>query len=266
MVPHRRSDRPRLGCRCDPGDREPFRCVLPRNQSHPGVSLGSLAARTHRGDPERDLLYRPQAFHNGSAPRCRHRPQSLPLSGFPPADLAEQVAANSQASSSREYCRLDLPRNLLVSSFSKLGLSHSPSHPNGPDAQQQRLHHHHPRRQRVELDLPRQLLDRHLYQRPRRLCSHRISGSDRPEWSALPRRTTPTMARPPLTEDADRKTRPLLDQRAGHAGNTGRRREGPLSASMVLSGLIAESATDSGRAGCREMANFAPVQSHLVKF
>lgn len=208
VVPHRRRDRSRMGCRCNPGDREPFRCVLPRNQSHPEVSL---AAWTHRRDPERDLLYRPQAFHNDSAPHRRHSRQSLPLAGFPPADLAKQVAANSQASSSREYCRLDLSRNLLVSSFSKLGSSHSPSHRNGPDAQQQRLHHHHPRRQGVELDLPRQLLDRHLYQRPRRLCSHRISGSDRPEWSALPRRTTPTMARPPLADEADRKTRPLLD-------------------------------------------------------
>lgn len=164
MVPHRRGDRPRMGCCCDSGD-----------------------SWTNRRDSKRNLLHRPQAVHDDSAPRRRHGRQPLPLPGFPPADLAEQIATDSLTSSSLEHCRLDLSSNLL----------------------QQRLHHHPPRWQRVELDLPRQLLDRHLDQRPRRLCSHHRSGSDLPGRSALSR-WTDWMARA-LAKEADRKTRPLFD-------------------------------------------------------
>ncbi|KAG0665340.1 hypothetical protein C6P46_006787 [Rhodotorula mucilaginosa] len=128
------------------------------------------------------------ALHDDPTPRRRDGRQSLPHSGFLITNLAEQVASDSETGSALEYRRPDLFSNLL----------------------QQRLHHHHSRRQRVELDLPRELLDRHLDQCPRGLCSHDLSGGDLSEyWSALSRRTG-KMARA-LAEEADRKTRPLLD-------------------------------------------------------
>lgn len=100
--------------------------MLHRSESHNQVRF---SARTNRRHPKRDLLYRPQAFHNDSAPQCRHDRQCLPLASFPPADLAQQIATDSATSSSLKHRRLDLPSNLLVSSFGKLGSSHSPPHP-----------------------------------------------------------------------------------------------------------------------------------------